>query len=112
LTIGSQAFTDAVVSQRLDPASASTFITNALAFEVLVSNVGKLPFSSGYGALRLKSVWGSSLLTGMLDEQIVGVATVDECLHVLYTSYTPIPSFLENMKNLLSGACVSVSKAD
>ncbi len=40
-----------------------------------------------------------------MDEQIVGMATVDEHLHLLYTSYTPIPSFLENIRILLSEAC-------
>lgn len=101
-----------VASQGLDMASTLQFLTHAFAFEIIVSNVGKLPFSSDYGALRLRSIWGSSFLTGAVDEQIVGVGTIDECLHVLYTSYTPIPSFLENMKSLLSEACVLGSRTD
>jgi hypothetical protein len=109
LKIGCQALTD-VTSRGLNAASTLQFLTHAFAFEVIISNVGKLPFSSDYGALRLKSIWGSSFLTGVMDEQIVGVGTVDECLHVLYTSYTPIPSFVENLKALLSEACVSLSK--
>ena len=52
-----QALTD-VASQGLDRASASQFLTHAFAFEVIISNVGKLPFSSHYGALRLRSIWG------------------------------------------------------
>lgn len=98
LAIGCQALTD-VVSQGLDPVSVLPFLTHAFAFEVIISNVGRLPFSNDYGVLHLKSIWGSSFLTGAMDEQIVGVGTTDECLHVLYTSYTPIPSFVENIKN-------------
>jgi len=105
-----QALTD-VASQGLNTASALQFLTHAFASEVIISNVGKLPFSSDYGALRLKSIWGSSFLTGAIDEQIVGVGTVDESLHLLYTSYTPIPSFLENIKSLLSEAWDSVPKS-
>lgn len=106
-----QALTN-VVSRGLDPESVLRFLTYAFAFEVMISNVGRLPFSSGYGPLHLKSIWGSSILTGILDEQFVGVGTINDCLHLLYTSYTPIPSFLENMKNLLTEACVPISKAD
>jgi Condensation domain len=104
VTIGCQALTD-VVSQGLDAAGTVQFLSHAFAFEVIVSNVGKVPFSSRYGALHLNSLWGSSFLTGAVDEQIVGVATVNGCLHMLYTSYTPIPSFLESIKTLLSEAC-------
>jgi hypothetical protein len=110
LQIACQALTD-VASEGLDAATTLQFLAHAFAFEVIISNVGKLPFSSAYGAMRLKSIWGSSFLTGVMDEQIVGVATVDERLHLLYTSYTPIPSFLENIKSLLSEACDSVPKS-
>jgi phthiocerol/phthiodiolone dimycocerosyl transferase-like enzyme len=99
-----QALTD-VASQGLDPAGIVQFLSHAFAFEAIISNVGKLPFSSNYGRLRLESIWGSSFLTGAVDEQILGVATVGERLHLLYTSYTPIPSFLENIQILLSEAC-------
>jgi hypothetical protein len=104
LKIACQVLTD-VAAQGLDVASTLQFITRAFAFEVIISNVGKLPFSSDYGALRLKSIWGSSFLTGAMDEQIVGVGTIGERLHLLYTSYTPISSLLENIKILLSEAC-------
>jgi hypothetical protein len=106
---GCQALTDAA-SQGLDAAGTSQFLAHGFPFEVAISNVGRLPFSSNYGALRLKSIWGSSFLIGALDEQTVGVGTVDERLHLLYTSYTPIPSFLDNIKILLSEACDSTPK--
>jgi hypothetical protein len=104
LKIGAQALTH-VASQGLDPTSALQFLTNALAFEVSVSNVGKLRFPRYYGVLRLKSIWGSSFLTAIADEQTVGVTTFDGHLHLLYTCYTPIRSFLRNIQILLTESC-------
>ena len=99
-----QALTN-VASQDLNTAIALEFLTHAFAYEVIISNLGKLPFSTDYGTLRLKSIWGSSFLTGGVDEQNVGVATMDGHLSLLYTTYTPIPSFLQNIRILLSEAC-------
>jgi hypothetical protein len=59
----------------------------------------------------LKSIWGSSALTGVVDEQDVGVVTINGHLHLLYTAYTPIPSFLQNIRILLSEACDLLSEA-
>jgi hypothetical protein len=103
LKIACQGLTD-VASQDLNTASALEFLTHAFAYEVIISNLGKLPFSTDYGTLRLKSIWGSSFLTGVVDEQNVGVATMDGYLNLLYTTYTPIPSFLQNIRILLSEA--------
>jgi hypothetical protein len=103
LTIAAQVITD-VVSQGLDPTRAMQFITRALEFNVLITNVGNLPFPSAYESERLRSIWGPALLTGIVDEQIIGVATLAENLHLLYTSYTPIRSFLRTVQMRLSEA--------
>jgi hypothetical protein len=110
LQMACQVLTD-VAAQGLNPASAREFLTNVFGFDVIISNLGKLPFSTDYGTLRLKSIWGSSALTGAVDEQDVGVVTINGHLHLLYTTYTPIPSFLQNIRILLSEACDLLSEA-
>ncbi len=99
-----QALTN-VASQRLDPGSAVQFLCHAFGFDMIVFNVGKLPFPAKYGALHLRSIWGSAFLTGLVGEQTLGVTTVDGCLHLLYTTYTPISALLENVERALEDAC-------
>jgi hypothetical protein len=44
-------------------------------------------------------------MTGCDDEQIVGVVTLNEQLHMTYTSQTSIPSLLPAIEQLLREAC-------
>ena len=65
------------------------------ACEVMVSNLGVWPHSTTFGQLRLTALWGPSVLSGIEGEQMIGVATVDHQLHLLYTSYSPIAGLLD-----------------
>jgi hypothetical protein len=46
------------------------------------------------------------ILTGLTDEHILGANTINECLHFLYTSCSPITALLENMEAILTEACL------
>jgi hypothetical protein len=103
LEIGAKLMTTAVV-EGLDEVSVREFLAHALAFEVIVSNVGRITPKSQSKIGTLTSMWGSSFVTGAFDEQIVGVTTINAHLHLLYTSYTPISSLLANVEALLTAA--------
>jgi hypothetical protein len=72
-----------------------------VAHEIDFSNLGSFSFSDIFGALHLRSIWGSSFLTGVVDGQNVGVTTFKERLNLLYTTHTPIPRFLETVGDIL-----------
>jgi hypothetical protein len=71
------------------------------ACEGMVSNLGVLPFGTSFGAFKLESLWGPSVLVGIEGEQMIGVATLNGAMHLLHTSYTPIPKLLQTMESAL-----------
>ena len=46
---------------------------------------------------KLESLWGPSVFVGMEGEQMIGAATLNGAIHLLHTSYTPIPKLLQTM---------------
>jgi hypothetical protein len=63
----------------------------------MVSNLGVLPFETNVGRFKLESLWGPSVFVGIEGEQMIGVATLNGAVHLLHTSYTPIPKLLQTM---------------
>jgi NRPS condensation-like uncharacterized protein len=98
------AMTDAVV-RGMDVQATLDFLANGLSFEAIISNIGRINFDGGTKDLTLKSIWGSAFLTGVVDEQIIGIGTLNGHLHMLYTSYTPMQGFLAKVETLLRVAC-------
>lgn len=76
----------------------------ACACEMMLSNLGEAPLSDAYGAVRVEALWGPSVFVGIEGEQMIGVATVGGRIHLLHTSFTPIPGLLEAAENLLREA--------
>jgi hypothetical protein len=100
LHAGAQFLTSAVVSG-LDIEGVIYILTHGVAHEIDFSNLGSVSFSDIFGTLRLRSISGGSFLTGVVDGQNVGVTTFKERLHLLYTTHTPIPGFLETVADIL-----------
>jgi len=74
--------------------------------DFVLSNMGNLSVESQYGRLRLEAVWGPAILIGTFkNQQVIGVATVNGGLSLLYCSHAPIPHLLETMKDMLIEAC-------
>lgn len=69
--------------------------------DILISNLGVLPFASEFGKLTLESVWGPNVLIGTEGEQTIGVATINNAIHLIHTSYQPADDFLANAEKIL-----------
>ncbi|WP_058910061.1 condensation domain-containing protein [Entomohabitans teleogrylli] len=63
--------------------------------DILISNLGVLPFPASFGDLKIESVWGPNVLIGTHGEQTIGVATINNAIHLIHTSYQPIDNFLD-----------------
>jgi hypothetical protein len=74
--------------------------------QVILSNLGRLPFDSTFGPLKLESLWAPSALRGIEGEQTLGAVTVNGSLHLTHTSPAPIPGLLAGMEEVLCNACV------
>ncbi|MRS91463.1 chromosome condensation protein [Enterobacteriaceae bacterium RIT714] len=78
------------------------FDKQSCAPDILISNLGILPFSSQFGELTLESVWGPNVLIGTEGEQTIGVATLHDTIHLIHTSYKPLPDFLNTAEEILT----------
>lgn len=87
-----------------DVKAVADFAAVAFAHEIELTNLGSLPFGGTYGRLKLRSVWGPYVLPRFENMQVIGVATVDDSLCVVQTSYTPVVGLLEGMQVLLTAS--------
>ena len=99
-----------MIADGLTKAGAADMLHGAFAEDVLLSNLGRTPFDSTFGHLHLESLWGPSVLAGLPEMQTIGVATTNDSLCLLLTSYKPIPRLLETMEAILSDLCLARDK--
>jgi hypothetical protein len=90
-----------LMSTSPDVAQIAAFELNVCACEGMASNLGVLPFETSVGRFKLESLWGPSVFVGIEGEQMIGVATLNGAIHLLHTSYTPIPKLLQTMEATL-----------
>jgi hypothetical protein len=90
-----------VVSGRLNVPGAAQLMAHRVPYEVIVSNLGSLPFESRFGKLQLEALWGPAVFLGYEVEHSIGVATTDGALCLLYASYNPAKRLLETMERIL-----------
>jgi hypothetical protein len=103
-TLALQMISDAVVNIS-DVDGALDFIEPVFAYQVAVSNIGELRCSNKESAVRITSMWGPSNLLGFEGEQLMGAITINECLHLLYTAYAPLPHLMEEVRATLVAMC-------
>ena len=96
---------EAIMTKDMDVETAAHIAAGAFARELMVSNLGQIPYGSEFGRLRLEAVWGPTALQGLEGEQNVGVATTNGALRLLHASYSLIPHLLENTESILRSAC-------
>ena len=96
-----------VLGGSVDAPAAGQFAAHAFPYEMMVTNLGTLPFETRVGALELTTLWGPSFLVGYEGEQTIGVATTNGALAMLHTSHTPIPGLLATIESVLSSACTA-----
>jgi hypothetical protein len=71
----------------------------------MFSNVGRLPFDSTFGPLKLETLWAPVALRGIEGEQTLGAVTVNGSLHLTHASPKPIPALLAGVEEVLRKAC-------
>ena len=98
---GMQAFRD----QDDSPAGARAGFAAGFDFDAMLTNLGVLPIKARHGRLRIKAIAGPIVLASVEDEHIIGAATLEEQLHLTYTSVTPLPDLLARMEKKLIDAC-------
>jgi hypothetical protein len=93
------------VSSNLTVEQAFQLKRNGFKAQAMLSNLGRLPFDSTFGPLKLESLWAPSALRGIEGEQTLGAVTVNGSLHLTHTSPAPIPGLLACMEEELRKSC-------
>jgi NRPS condensation-like uncharacterized protein len=80
------------VSSNLTIEQAQHLKQNAFNAQVMLTNLGRLPFDSTFGPLKLETLWAPCALRGIEREQTLGAVTVNGSMHLTHTSSAPIPA--------------------
>jgi hypothetical protein len=96
---------EAIMTEDVDVETAAQIAAGAFARDLMVSNLGPMPYESEFGKLKLEAVWGPTALQGRDGEQNVGIATTNGAIRLLHASYSLIPDLLENTELILRVAC-------
>jgi hypothetical protein len=99
------AWLEKVVNSGIGVHGAAQISEKGYGCELLLTNLGKPAVQFDSGSLRLKAMWGPAVLMGFDNEHTVGVATANDSLCLLYTSFTPIPALLPRAAEILQLAC-------
>jgi hypothetical protein len=90
----------------LDEADGARFNVDAFSDTMLVSNLGQVPYSPSFGELTIEALWAPVVLRGHDAEQTIGVSTINGALHLVHSSWYPLPRFLEEIEARLQNASV------
>jgi len=93
------------VSSNLTVEQAFQLKRNAFNAQVMFTNLGRLPFDSTFGPLKLETLWAPCALRGIDGEQTLGAVSVNGSLHLTHTSPAPISGLLAGMEEELRKAC-------
>lgn len=93
------------VSSNLTVEQAFQLKRNAFNAQVMFTNLGRLPFDSNFGPLKLETLWAPCALRGIEGEQTLGAVTVNGSLHLTHTSPAPIPGLLASLEEVLRKTC-------
>lgn len=93
------------VSKGLSVEAAMELAAHGFAHEAMVTNLGNLRYETSFGKFKLKALWGPAIGGSFEGGRTIGVVTVNETLHLLHTSYAPVPFLLEKIEKVLLAAC-------
>jgi hypothetical protein len=85
--------------------AAAELLTRRLARELMLTNLGRIPFGTGIGKLQISSIWGPLVFPGHPGEQTVGVATTNGALSMVIATRSPVPGLLDHSARILASAC-------
>jgi len=80
-------------------------LKEAFNHEIMVTNIGRLKYSTDYGDLQLKALYGPMVRSGKGMEQTIGANCTNGFLCLTNTSDNPIEGLLEKMREILAAAC-------
>jgi hypothetical protein len=94
----------AFVASRPGVTGVAAFEPRFFPVEMMVSNLGEVPYETRVGPLRLEALWGPSVFVGVDGEQMIGVCSIESTIRLVQNSFTPLTGLLEGVAQRLSQA--------
>ena len=93
-----------VTKNGIDVTTAAAICAQAFAHEIMLTNIGELPYGMEFGQLRLETAWGPAVSARFEGVTTIGVATANGALCLLETSFSTC-SLLKTAEQILVSAC-------
>jgi hypothetical protein len=106
LTVTSSVFNGGMELEVVDQVLNQTFD-----HQLLLTNLGRINYSTDFGNLTLRTLWGPMVLAPANSAQTIGVATTNGEMALTLTSHRPIKGLLEAMRKTLAAAFNKVEYA-
>jgi len=94
-----------MVSNGIDVPAAAAMCAHAFAHELMLTNLGNIPYASDFGRLKLEAVWGPAVSARFEGVPTIGATTTNGTLSLLETRFTQSESLLEMTERILLSAC-------
>lgn len=101
---GMLALLQQAVADQPDMVAVSELMAVGFGSEVLMSNLGRFPLEVA-GHFKVEAAFGPAVLSCIAGHQTLGLATANDSLSLLHSSYKPWPGFLEAIQAVLEDAC-------
>jgi hypothetical protein len=86
---------EAVMATCPEPQIVMAGMQQKYGYDLLVTNLGPLPFTQQVGSLRLEELHGPAVMTGIETGRVVGVSTLGDCLSVIVAGHAQTASAQE-----------------
>ncbi|MFN6474212.1 MAG: condensation domain-containing protein [Nostoc sp. SerVER01] len=88
-----------------DVMEISNLLQKGVAREIMLTNLGRLPYQTDFGTLKLEGIWGPLALSGYKGDQTIGVTTTNGSMRLVHVSRIPLKPLLRVAENILIAAC-------
>ena len=102
---GDSSATQGLFNNGLDINTIENALHQGTANEIMLTNLGLLSYTSDFGALQLKSLWGPMALTPHKLAQTIGVVTLNGELTLTLTALAPSQSLLQAVEEMIKKVC-------
>jgi Condensation domain len=93
------------MDQNLDATTLIDVVAKHHGVDITLTNMKHVTFPMIIDGMTVEAVWGPSVSSCIAGCLVLGSATFNGALHLVYTTYTPLPELLGKLQEILRKAC-------
>jgi NRPS condensation-like uncharacterized protein len=95
----------AIMDAGLDTKTLVEFMASQYGADLTLTNLKSVDFPKLPEGLSVEAVWGPAVSSPIAGHFVIGAATANGALHLVYTTYAPLPGMLETTRAIITQAC-------